>query len=126
MISSNLEKQTLLKVGWNHSLSLCALHRCIESVSITEKWNKRFFPALLLITDVEKLTKNESRNGMTPASPRWIEAPAKCGLTVTPVSSIHNSIFAEKLITVMVDLFLKAPPSEKYSVFPDIIQTLGR
>lgn len=76
--------------------------------------------------DAEKMAKYESRNGVTPASPRRIEAPAKHGLTVAPVSSIYNSIFAEKLITVMVDLFLRAPDSEKYSVYPDIIQTLGR
>lgn len=76
--------------------------------------------------DAEKMGKCESRNGVTPASPRRIEAPAKHGLTVTPVSSIYNSIFAEKLITVMVDLFLRAPDSEKYSFYPDIIQTLGR
>lgn len=36
------------------------------------------------------------------------------------------SIFAEKLVPVIVDIFLQAPLEEKYNVFPDVIQSLGR
>ncbi|KAG9451995.1 hypothetical protein H6P81_004899 [Aristolochia fimbriata] len=35
-------------------------------------------------------------------------------------------IFAQKLIPVLVDLFILAPAAEKLIVFPDIIQALGR
>ncbi|KAG8391013.1 hypothetical protein BUALT_Bualt01G0143800 [Buddleja alternifolia] len=40
-------------------------------------------------------------------------------------SNTYN-LFAEKLVTLLVDLFLQAPATEKYKVFPDIIQGLGR
>lgn len=41
------------------------------------------------------------------------------------VDSSHF-LFAEKLIPMLVDLFLQAPAAEKYSIFPDIIQSLRR
>ncbi|KAL8061656.1 hypothetical protein ABFX02_02G099900 [Erythranthe guttata] len=37
-----------------------------------------------------------------------------------------NSLFAEKLVPVLVDLFLQAPVEEKYNVFPNLIRSLGR
>lgn len=36
------------------------------------------------------------------------------------------TLFAEKLVPVLVDLFLQAPLREKYNVFPSVIQSLGR
>ncbi|GER36682.1 ARM repeat superfamily protein [Striga asiatica] len=36
------------------------------------------------------------------------------------------TLFAEKLVPVLVDLFLLAPVKEKYDVFPNLIQSLGR
>lgn len=36
------------------------------------------------------------------------------------------SLFSEKLVPVLVDLFLQAPLEEKYNIFPDVIQSLGR
>ncbi|GFP93569.1 protein mon2 homolog [Phtheirospermum japonicum] len=36
------------------------------------------------------------------------------------------TLFAEKLVPVLVDLFLVAPVKEKYDVFPNVIQSLGR
>lgn len=41
------------------------------------------------------------------------------------VDSSHH-LFAEKLIPRLVDLFLQAPAGEKYSIYPDIIQSLRR
>ncbi|KAL3843987.1 hypothetical protein ACJIZ3_001390 [Penstemon smallii] len=40
-------------------------------------------------------------------------------------NSTYN-LFAEKLVSVLVDLFLQAPAMEKYSIFSDVIQGLGR
>ncbi|KAJ6846953.1 protein MON2-like protein isoform X4 [Iris pallida] len=37
-----------------------------------------------------------------------------------------SHLFAEKLVPVVVDLFLEAPSTEKCSIFPEIIQGLGR
>ncbi|KAK6139372.1 hypothetical protein DH2020_026880 [Rehmannia glutinosa] len=36
------------------------------------------------------------------------------------------TLFAEKLVPVLVDLFLQAPVIEKCNVFPNVIQSLGR
>ncbi|KAK8919157.1 hypothetical protein KSP39_PZI021138 [Platanthera zijinensis] len=43
----------------------------------------------------------------------------------TPICS-WNHLFMEKLIPVIVELFLEAPPSEKCSIFPEVIKALGR
>ncbi|KAL6528116.1 hypothetical protein OROHE_015066 [Orobanche hederae] len=37
-----------------------------------------------------------------------------------------HTLFAEKLVPVLVDLFLLTPVKEKYDVFPNVIQSLGR
>ncbi|KAH6772485.1 ARM repeat superfamily protein [Perilla frutescens var. frutescens] len=37
-----------------------------------------------------------------------------------------HSLFAEKLVPILVDLFLQAPLKEKYNIFPNVIQSLGR
>ncbi|KAL8251600.1 hypothetical protein R6Q59_035293 [Mikania micrantha] len=41
-------------------------------------------------------------------------------------TTIKSDLFAEKLIPVLVDMFLQAPVAEKYIIFPYIIQGLGR
>jgi hypothetical protein len=35
-------------------------------------------------------------------------------------------VFIEKLVLIMVNLFLEAPPHERFSAAPEIIQGLGR
>ncbi|KAL0397341.1 UNVERIFIED_CONTAM: protein MON2 [Sesamum calycinum] len=35
-------------------------------------------------------------------------------------------LFAERLVPVLVDLFVQAPVTEKYNIFPGVIQSLGR
>ncbi|KAL2456123.1 ARM repeat superfamily protein [Forsythia ovata] len=37
-----------------------------------------------------------------------------------------NNMFSDKLLPLLVDLFLQAPSVEKYNILPDIIQGLGR
>ncbi|PIN26597.1 hypothetical protein CDL12_00664 [Handroanthus impetiginosus] len=41
---------------------------------------------------------------------------------------LNNSynLFMEKLVPVIVELFLQAPVTEKYNIFPDVIRSLGR
>lgn len=56
-----------------------------------------------------------------PSSPRLGDAPS-CG--VMAFSCSH--LFAEKLVPIIVEIFLEAPPIEKCSIFPEIIQGLGR
>lgn len=43
-----------------------------------------------------------------------------------PAVTISSDLFAEKLIPVLVDLFLQAPEAEKAVTFPYIIEGLGR
>ncbi|KAF5791184.1 putative mon2, dimerization and cyclophilin-binding domain, guanine nucleotide exchange factor [Helianthus annuus] len=40
--------------------------------------------------------------------------------------TITSDLFAEKLVPVLVDMFLQAPATEKFIIFPYIIQGLGR
>ncbi|CAN1245368.1 Protein MON2 homolog [Linum grandiflorum] len=42
------------------------------------------------------------------------------------VTAVGNYSFAEKLVPVLVELLLQAPTVEKYIIFPEIIQSLGR
>ncbi|XP_019071203.1 uncharacterized protein [Solanum lycopersicum] len=71
-------------------------------------------------------TKDNAKisNGIASASQGEEEAsPRNPELTTVIVS---NHLFVEKLVPVLVDLFLQAPPAEKYKILPDIIQSLGR
>ncbi|XP_010674897.2 uncharacterized protein LOC104890970 isoform X2 [Beta vulgaris subsp. vulgaris] len=68
--------------------------------------------------EAEKWGKNESLNGVTSTSLRLTEDLVESG--------IQCSIFSEKLIPVLIDLFLQAPDSEKYIIYPEMIQALGR
>ncbi|XP_073141433.1 uncharacterized protein [Henckelia pumila] len=47
-------------------------------------------------------------------------------LSSTTVENGTNNLFAEKLVPLLVDLFLQAPATEKYKIFPDMIKSLGR
>ncbi|KAL9233252.1 hypothetical protein vseg_008273 [Gypsophila vaccaria] len=67
------------------------------------------------------VTKHENFNGVNSTSSRLMESPEE-----SEISSVYNSIFSEKLIPVLIEVFLRAPDPEKYNLYPDIIQTLGR
>ncbi|XP_075500953.1 uncharacterized protein LOC142539404 isoform X2 [Primulina tabacum] len=47
-------------------------------------------------------------------------------LSSTTVENGTSNLFAEKLVPLLVDLFLQAPATEKYKIFPDMIKSLGR
>ncbi|KAL5196029.1 Protein MON2 [Glycine soja] len=67
----------------------------------------------------------DAPNGATPISPNKIAVSPGSGSTAA-ITAIPSYIFAEKLVPVLVDLFLQAPAVEKYIIYPEIIQSLGR
>ncbi|XP_058754253.1 uncharacterized protein LOC131627411 isoform X2 [Vicia villosa] len=69
---------------------------------------------------------NESPNGSIPISRDIIAVSPDSGSTAAINACIPSYIFAEKLVPVLVDLFLQAPTAEKYIVYPEVIQSLGR
>ncbi|XP_014513361.1 protein MON2 homolog isoform X1 [Vigna radiata var. radiata] len=60
--------------------------------------------------------KYDAPNGATPISHNEVTAP----------NAIPSYIFAERLVPVLVDLFLQAPAVQKHIMYPEIIQSLGR
>ncbi|KAH9611103.1 hypothetical protein KSS87_001279, partial [Heliosperma pusillum] len=71
--------------------------------------------------EAEQGAKHETFNGASSASVRLMETAEE-----SEISSMHSSIYSEKLIPVIIDVFLRAPDHEKYTIYPEIIQTLGR
>lgn len=69
-------------------------------------------------------TKYDKPNGTAPTTPKDASALSESSGSVT--AAIPNHLFAEKLIPVLVDLFLTAPAVEKCIIFPEIIQNFGR
>jgi len=68
----------------------------------------------------------ETPNGTIPISRDKVSASPGSESTAAVNAGIPSYIFAEKLIPVIVDLFLQAPTAEKYIVYPEVIQSLGR
>ncbi|XP_044475978.1 protein MON2 homolog isoform X3 [Mangifera indica] len=72
-------------------------------------------------------TKYNTPNGNAPISPNNAQASSRSSeLISTAPEGIRSHLFAEKLIPVLVDLFLRAPAVEKCIIFPEIVQSLGR
>ncbi|KAE9589615.1 putative mon2, dimerization and cyclophilin-binding domain, guanine nucleotide exchange factor [Lupinus albus] len=69
---------------------------------------------------------HEASNGITPVSPNTVAASPVSGSTVAINAGIPSYLFAEKLVPVLADLFLQAPASEKYIIYPEIIKSIGR
>ncbi|XP_028770763.1 protein MON2 homolog isoform X2 [Neltuma alba] len=69
--------------------------------------------------------KYEAPNGTASVSPDKVTSSGT-GSIAAVNASIPSYIFAEKLVPVLVDLFLQAPVVEKYIIYPEIIQSLGR
>lgn len=66
-------------------------------------------------------------NGTASISQTKVQAPSlSSGSTTALTTGIPSYLFAEKLVPVLVDLFLQAPKIEKYIIFPELIQSLGR
>lgn len=79
-----------------------------------------------MITFPDSQVNHEAPNGITPVSPNKVAASPGSGSTATINAGIPSFLFAEKLVPVLVDLFLQAPAVEKYIIYPEIIQSLGR
>lgn len=69
---------------------------------------------------------NEPPNGSIPIPRDIVAVSPDSGSTAAINAGIPSYIFAEKLVPVLVDLFLQAPTAEKYIVYPEVIQSLGR
>lgn len=78
-------------------------------------------------TDTHVMIKDDIPNGTTSISLSKAEATSlSSGSTTALTEGIPSYLFAEKLVPVMVDLFLQAPEIEKHIIFPELIQSLGR
>jgi hypothetical protein len=81
----------------------------------------------LFFTDANMKTIDNIPNGTAFISQTKVEAPSlSSGSTTALPTGIPSYLFAEKLVPVLVDLFLQAPEIEKYIIFPELIQSLGR
>ncbi|KAI9186171.1 hypothetical protein LWI28_014359 [Acer negundo] len=79
------------------------------------------------ISDVNVRTKYDTPNGTAQVSANGAEAsPRSSGSITTVTAGVNSHLFAEKLISVLVDLFLQAPAVEKCIIYPEIIQHLSR
>ncbi|KAK7391922.1 hypothetical protein VNO78_20346 [Psophocarpus tetragonolobus] len=74
---------------------------------------------------IDQARDSQATYGATPISPNEVAASPGSGSTAG-ITGIPSYIFAEKLVPVLVDLFLQAPAVEKYIIYPEIIQSLGR
>ena len=71
--------------------------------------------------------KYETPNGTASATVQKAEVMSPTsGSAPAATVNIPSYLFAEKLIPVLVDLMLQAPAVEKYIIFPEVIQSLGR
>lgn len=79
------------------------------------------------IPDVHLKIKDDIPNGTASISPSKVEATSlSSGSTTALAVGIPSYLFAEKLVPLLVDLFLQTPEIEKYIIFPELIQSLGR
>lgn len=72
-----------------------------------------------LKSSLKQNTKSEVPNGVA-------SKPQTEGETSSLDSTPSLYLFAEKLVPLLVDLFMLVPPVEKHRIFPDIIGGLGR
>ncbi|KAL5566940.1 hypothetical protein UlMin_030104 [Ulmus minor] len=78
--------------------------------------------------DSDLRMKHEISNGTASISPKrkGSISPTSHSSAAVAAGGIPTYLFAEKLVPLLVDLFLKTPVVEKYIVYPEIIQSLGR
>ncbi|XVF57298.1 hypothetical protein PTKIN_Ptkin06aG0194000 [Pterospermum kingtungense] len=78
------------------------------------------------IPDVPVKT-NKTPNGTASATVQKPEVTSPTtGSAPAATVNVPSYLFAEKLIPVLVDLMLQAPAVEKYIIYPEVIQSLGR
>ncbi|XP_042986110.1 protein MON2 homolog isoform X5 [Carya illinoinensis] len=79
------------------------------------------------LPDAHMKVKDDMPNGTASISPTKVEAPSLSSVSTSSLTAgIPSYLFAEKLVPVLVDLFLQAPEIEKHIIFPELIQSLGR
>ncbi|KAL5702278.1 hypothetical protein ACHQM5_027513 [Ranunculus cassubicifolius] len=61
-----------------------------------------------------------------PTDIQRLDSVASNGVAKHTESCVLSHLFGEKLVPMLVDLFQSAPPVEKYDIFPELIQGLGR
>lgn len=79
---------------------------------------------LIMLADIKKMT--EVPNGTASIPNRLQDSSRNSVSSISTVEGTSHHLFAEKLVPLLVDLFLQAPAAEKYNMFPDIVQSLGR
>ncbi|XP_059649380.1 uncharacterized protein LOC132295225 isoform X2 [Cornus florida] len=79
-----------------------------------------------LIHDSNKMMNAEIPNGAGSPSSNNIENSSLRSVSNKTTAGLSSFLFAEKIVTVLVDLFLQAPTVEKYKTFPEIVQGLAR
>ncbi|KAJ7973440.1 protein MON2-like isoform X1 [Quillaja saponaria] len=79
------------------------------------------------IPDSEVKIRYEKPNGTAPISPNKVEGLSSGSASATALNAgLPSYLFTEKLVPLLVDLFLQAPAVEKYILYPEIIQSLER
>lgn len=78
-------------------------------------------------SDTMKMSVSDIANGTTSNKHVEVESPSSSSDSKSvSATTISSDLFAEKLVPVLVDLFLQAPIAERSITFPYIIQGLGR
>ncbi|KAK9292717.1 hypothetical protein L1049_020696 [Liquidambar formosana] len=78
-------------------------------------------------SDSHEMVKSETPNGIASISPQKVEAPSMSSTSTTSnMAGIPGYLFAEKLVPVLVDLFIQAPAIEKHKIFPEVVKGLER
>ncbi|ERM93505.1 protein MON2 homolog isoform X2 [Amborella trichopoda] len=105
---------------------LCSSGNQHES-SILETHNaKDLRTALNGSPKAEKFDSSIVASGISCKISKMQVSPSSAPMTYDSTASNSNHLFGEKLIPVLVDLFLLAPRVEKWKAFPEVIQSLGR
>lgn len=110
----------------NHSLELVEMgsHPDISSVSQTPAAISEFMPR-----GTQKLAKSDFPNGTASISQSNTEDSGINSVSATyndAMVGFSSHLFGEKLVPILVDLFLRAPSVERCNISPEIIQGLGR
>ncbi|KAF9606220.1 hypothetical protein IFM89_023803 [Coptis chinensis] len=87
------------------------------------------FPIFLPCPTETKKLKSNSPNGVALKSKNKSEEPGSNFDVATAEhteSWLSSHLLGEKVVPMLVDLFQSAPAVEKYNIFPEVIQGLGR
>ncbi|XP_043691175.1 protein MON2 homolog isoform X2 [Telopea speciosissima] len=81
----------------------------------------------IMLTETHNMT-SDFPNGVSATSLKKTETPfLSSGSPIKDVvAGFSSNLFGEKLVPVLVEIFLLAPSVEKYNIFPEMVQGLGR